>query len=41
MCIEQDTTPLVTGEEGRYGLETAEQITALINTNLTARHAKT
>lgn len=38
-CIEQDTTPLVTGEEGKYALETAEKITALINNNLSARYA--
>lgn len=39
-CIEHDTTPLVTGEEGKYALETAEKITALINDNLVARHAQ-
>lgn len=39
-CIEHNTTPLVTGEEGRYALETAEQITALINNNLTERYAE-
>lgn len=33
-CIEHDTTPLVTGEEGKYALDTAEKITALINNNL-------
>jgi predicted dehydrogenase len=38
-CIEQDTTPLVTGEEGKYALETAEKITALIHSNLNLRHA--
>ncbi|MBL7480983.1 Gfo/Idh/MocA family protein [Legionella bononiensis] len=40
-CIEQDSLPLVTGEEGRYALETAEQITALIHNNLTERYAET
>jgi len=39
-CIDQDTTPLVTGEEGRYALETAEKITTLINNNLITHHAK-
>jgi predicted dehydrogenase len=39
-CIETNTTPLVTGEEGRYALETAEQITALINNNLIERYAE-
>lgn len=39
-CIEQDSTPLVTGEEGRYALETAEHITALIHNNLTERYAE-
>lgn len=38
-CIIEDTTPLVTGEEGLYALETAEQITALIYKNLVTRHA--
>ena len=38
-CIEKDTTPLVTGEEGKYALETAEQITALINKNLLIHYA--
>jgi predicted dehydrogenase len=37
--IEQNTTPLVTGEEGRSALDTAEKITALIHDNLTLRHA--
>ncbi len=40
LCIEQDTNPLVTGEEGRYALETAEKITTLINSNLVARYAE-
>ncbi|WP_045097448.1 Gfo/Idh/MocA family protein [Legionella fallonii] len=38
-CIENDTTPLVTGEEGKYALETAEKITSLINNNLTEHYA--
>ncbi|MFI4919682.1 MAG: Gfo/Idh/MocA family protein [Legionellales bacterium] len=33
-CIENDSTPLVTGAEGRDALETAERITSLINNNL-------
>ncbi len=33
-CIEHNTPPLVTGEEGRDALETAEKITTLINDNL-------
>ncbi|MDI1351741.1 MAG: Gfo/Idh/MocA family oxidoreductase [bacterium] len=39
-CIENDSPPLVTGEEGRYALETAEKITAVINSNLNVRYAK-
>jgi predicted dehydrogenase len=39
-CIQEDTTPLVTGEEGCEALETAHQITALIYNNLMKRHAK-
>lgn len=39
-CIKQDTTPLVTGEEGRYALETAQKITTLINKNLNRRYAE-
>lgn len=39
-CIEQDSVPLVTGEEGRDALETAEHITALIHNNLTERYAE-
>lgn len=39
-CVEQNTTPLVTGEEGRDALETAERITALINNNLIERYAE-
>lgn len=38
-CIANDCTPLVTGEEGRYALETAEHITSLIQNNLNERHA--
>lgn len=40
ICIEHDSTPLVTGEEGRYALETAEKITSLINNNLIERYAE-
>lgn len=39
-CIEQDSTPLVTGEDGLSALSTAEQITALIHENLLEHHAK-
>ena len=38
-CIEQDSEPLVTGQEGCTALATAARITALIDTNLTSRHA--
>lgn len=38
--IENDTTPLVTGTEGRDALETAERITKLIHKNLAERYAK-
>ena len=38
-CIEQDKEPLVTGEDGCAALETATQITALINHNLALRNA--
>lgn len=38
-CIEQDTQPLVTGQEGCSALATAEQITALIKHNLIERYA--
>ncbi|AHE67153.1 Gfo/Idh/MocA family protein [Legionella oakridgensis] len=38
-CIQQDSNPLVTGEEGCAALSTAEKITSLINKNLTARYA--
>jgi predicted dehydrogenase len=33
-CIQNDTVPLVTGEEGREALATAEQINTLISQNL-------
>ncbi|KGP63461.1 UDP-N-acetyl-D-glucosamine dehydrogenase [Legionella norrlandica] len=38
-CIESDTVPIVTGEEGREALKTAEQVTQLIYNNLAERHA--
>lgn len=38
-CIACDTTPLVTGEEGRAALATAAQITALIDDHLINSHA--
>ncbi|KTC65841.1 oxidoreductase (plasmid) [Legionella adelaidensis] len=37
-CIEKDTVPLVTGEDGLNALDTAEQITSLIKSNLLARY---
>lgn len=37
-CIIHDTTPLVTGEDGKEALETAEKITALIHDNLQTHH---
>lgn len=40
-CIEQDTTPLVTGEEGCAALATAEKITALIDNHLVTNYAAT
>lgn len=40
-CIQNDTAPLVTGEEGCLALATAEKITTLIHDNLTLRHATT
>lgn len=40
-CIQQNTTPLVTGLEGKAALATAEKITALINNNLISRYAIT
>lgn len=39
-CIQNDATPLVTGEEGRSALATAEQITKLINNNLSTRYVQ-
>lgn len=39
-CIEKNSPPLVTGEEGKYALETAEKITALINKNLLSHYAE-
>jgi len=38
-CIENDTTPLVTGQEGCAALATAARITALIDHNLMTQHA--
>lgn len=37
-CIEKDTTPLVTGEEGCAALATAAKITSLIDNHLIARY---
>jgi len=39
-CIEKDSIPYVTGEEGMYALETAEKISSLIQQNLIECHAK-
>ncbi len=39
-CILNNTTPLVTGEEGSAALATAEQITALIHYQLNERYAR-
>ncbi len=39
-CIQEDSTPLVTGEDGLQALEVAETITSLIHNNLIERHAK-
>ncbi|QBR84141.1 Gfo/Idh/MocA family oxidoreductase [Legionella israelensis] len=39
-CIKNDSTPLVTGEEGRNALATAEKITNLINNNLSALYVE-
>lgn len=39
-AIDHGTTPLVTGEEGRDALETAQRISALIHDNLMARYAE-
>jgi len=38
-CIEHNKTPLVTGIEGSAALDTAQKITALINSNLSINHA--
>lgn len=38
-CIETNSAPLVTGEEGRDALATAAKITALIDTHLIAKYA--
>ncbi len=38
-CIEQDSEPLVTGQEGCAALATAARITALIDINLMSRNA--
>ena len=40
-CIEQDTTPLVTGEEGRSALATAQKITSLIDNHQVKLYATT
>ncbi len=39
-CIEENSVPLVTGEDGLAALETAEKITALIHNNLLENYAK-
>ncbi|CEG61053.1 Inositol 2-dehydrogenase [Legionella micdadei] len=39
-CIEKDTIPLVTGEEGRDALATAAKISALIDNHLTLNYAR-
>lgn len=38
-CIEEDTTPVVTGEMGQYALDIANTISAMIYTNLMMHHA--
>lgn len=38
-CIENNSTPLVTGEDGRDALEVAAKITSLIHNNLEQRNA--
>ncbi|MDF1757251.1 MAG: Gfo/Idh/MocA family oxidoreductase [Legionellaceae bacterium] len=40
LAIQEDTTPLVTGEDGCAALATAARITASIDKNLNARHAE-
>lgn len=39
-CIQEDSSPLVTGEDGLHALDVAETITSLIQNNLIERHAK-
>lgn len=39
-CIQEDSTPLVTGEDGLHALDVAETITLLIQNNLIEHHAK-
>lgn len=39
-CINENTPPLVPGEDGLIALQIAEQITTLIENNLLPRHAK-
>lgn len=39
-CIEENSAPLVSGEDGLAALETAEKITSLIHNNLIEYHAK-
>lgn len=39
-CIEEDSTPMVTGEEGRAALATAIHITELIDAHLIKNHAE-
>lgn len=39
-CIIHDSTPLVSGTDGKQALETAENITALIHQNLLIHHEK-
>lgn len=38
-CIQEDSEPMVTGQEGCEALETAEKISSLINNNLISRYA--
>lgn len=39
-CVEQDSMPIVSGEDGLYALETAEKITSLIHKNLIKQNAE-
>ncbi|STY29471.1 oxidoreductase [Legionella wadsworthii] len=39
-CIQNDSTPLVTGEDGLHALDVAETITSLIQNNLIEHHEK-